>query len=114
MKYPVFWPRFYTATTLEWKPLLKHKKYKNVVIVTLSFLVNEKRNILYALVTMSIHLHLIWQLLNDFTPEKFNIVYCLLLLISLKLNLELNHSQVLSHFKVKAKDKNFQYWIARI
>jgi putative transposase len=56
MKYPVFWPQFYTATLLEWKPLLKHDKHKNVVIETLCFLVNDKRISLYAFVIMSNHI----------------------------------------------------------
>jgi len=32
MKYPTFWPQFYAATILEWKPLLKQDKYKDVII----------------------------------------------------------------------------------
>jgi hypothetical protein len=28
-KYPIYWPQFYTATILEWKPLLSMDKYKN-------------------------------------------------------------------------------------
>jgi REP element-mobilizing transposase RayT len=58
MKYPTFWPQFYTATILEWKPLLKQDKYKDVIIESLRFLVNEKRIKLYAFVIMSNHIHL--------------------------------------------------------
>ena len=59
MNYPVFWPQFYTATILEWKPLLKQDKYKDVIIESLRFLVFEKRINLYAFVIMSNHVHLI-------------------------------------------------------
>jgi hypothetical protein len=27
--YPEYWPQFFTATILEWKPLLKPDKYKD-------------------------------------------------------------------------------------
>jgi putative transposase len=110
MKYPVFWPQFYTATILEWKPLLKQDKYKNVVIETLRFLVNEKRISLYAFVIMSNHMHLIWQPLNDFTPEKIQHSLMSFTAHQFKADLEVNHPHVLSHFKVKAKDRNFQFW----
>ena len=70
MKYPIFWPQFYTATILEWKLLLKQDKYKDTIIESLRFLVNEKRITLYAFVIMSNHMHLIWQPLNEFTPDN--------------------------------------------
>ena len=70
MKYPVFWPQFYTATILEWKPLLKEDKYKDVLIESLRFLVSEKRITLYAFVIMSNHIHLIWQPLGEFTIKN--------------------------------------------
>ena len=110
MKYPVFWPQFYTATILEWKPQLKYDKYKNVVIETLRILVNEKRINLYAFVIMSNHMHLIWQPLNDFTPEKIQHSLLSFTAHQFKADLEVNHPHVLSHFKVKAKDRNFQFW----
>jgi hypothetical protein len=40
------YPQFFTATNLEWKKLLKPDKYKDIIIESLRFLVNEKRIIL--------------------------------------------------------------------
>jgi hypothetical protein len=40
--------RFFTATILEWKPLLSENKYKNIIIDSLRFLVKDKRIVLYA------------------------------------------------------------------
>lgn len=59
INYPVYWPQFFTATILEWKPLLKQDKYKDVIIESLRFLVNDKRIKLFAFVIMSNHIHLI-------------------------------------------------------
>ena len=56
------YPHFFTATNLEWKKLLIHDKYKNIVIESLRFLVNDKRVIVYGFVIMDNHIHVIWQL----------------------------------------------------
>ena len=109
MKYPIFWPQFYTATILEWKPLLKENKYKDIIIESLRFLVNEKRINLYAFVIMSNHIHLIWQPLNEFTPD--NIQHSLMSFTAhqFKNDLVVTHPLVLSHFKVDAKDRDYQF-----
>ncbi|MBA2328609.1 MAG: hypothetical protein H0V91_03215 [Flavisolibacter sp.] len=36
-------PQFFTATKLEWKPLLSEDKHKDVIISSLQFLVQNKR-----------------------------------------------------------------------
>jgi hypothetical protein len=36
-QYPIYWPQFYTATILEWKPLLNQDKYKQVIVESLQF-----------------------------------------------------------------------------
>ena len=41
--------QFFTATILEWEPLLQQEKYKNIIIDSLSFLVKGKRVTIYAL-----------------------------------------------------------------
>ncbi len=110
MKYPVFWPQFYTATILEWKPLLQQDKYKDIIIESLRFLVCKKRITLYAFVIMSNHIHLIWQALGEFTPD--NIQHSLMSFTAhqFKNDLKQKHPQVLSQFKVDAKDRDYQFW----
>jgi len=110
MEYPVYWPQFYTATILEWKPLLKQDKYKDLIIESLRFLVTDKRIKLYAFVIMSNHIHLIWQPLEEYTPE--NIQHSLMSFTAhqFKIDLKEKHPQVLEHFKVKAKDRQYQFW----
>lgn len=110
MKYPAFWPQFYTATILEWKPLLKQDKYKDVVIESLRFLVNEKRVKLYAFVIMSNHIHLIWQPLAQFTPDDIQHSLMSFTAHQIKNDLEQNHPRVLPYFKVTAKDRCYQFW----
>jgi putative transposase len=109
-KYPTCWPQFYTATILEWKPLLKQDKYKKIIVESLQFLVAYKRINLYAFVIMSNHMHLIWQPLLDNTPITIQHSLLTWAAQKIKADLEDNHPLVLPHFKVNAKDRQYQFW----
>ena len=52
VQYPICWPQFYTVTILEWRPLLKPDKYKDVIIKSLQHLTVNKKIALYALMIM--------------------------------------------------------------
>ena len=55
-------PHFFTATNLAWKKLLQPDKYKDVIIESMRFLVENMRVIIYGFVIMPNHIHLIWHL----------------------------------------------------
>ena len=110
MKYPLYWPQFFTATILEWKQLLKQDKYKDKIIESLRFLVFEKKISLYAFVIMSNHIHLIWQAIQETTPDIIQHSLLSYTAHKIKLDLEKNHPKVLPHFKVSAKDREYQFW----
>ncbi len=91
MKYPVYWPQFFTATILDWKQLLKQDKYKDIIIDSLKFLVLEKRITLYAFVIMSNHMHLIWQALPENTPDDIQHSLLTYTAQKIKQDLKVNH-----------------------
>ncbi len=64
------YPQFFTATNLEWKKLLKPEKYKDIVINSLKFLVENKRVRVFCFIIMDNHIHLIWQMLPGNKPEN--------------------------------------------
>ena len=64
------WPQFYTATILNWQPLLTNNKYKDIIVECLEFCVKENNVKLYAFVMMSNHIHIIWQPLHPVTKIK--------------------------------------------
>jgi putative transposase len=70
MKYPVYYPYFFTATILEWKHLLKPDKYKDIIINSLSYLVNTGSIKVFAFVIMESHIHIIWQAQADNKPSN--------------------------------------------
>ena len=45
-------PHFFTATILEWNKLLKPVKYKNIIVDSMRFLVDNKRVIIYGFVVV--------------------------------------------------------------
>ena len=104
------YPQFVTITNLEWKKLLKPDKYKDIVIDSLRFLVNEKRIILNAFVIMDNHLHLIWQMQAGVKAKDVQRDFLKYTGQKIKADLQKNHPQVLERFKVKAKDRRYQFW----
>lgn len=104
------YPQFFTATNLEWKKLLKPDKYKDIIIESLRFLVKEKRIILYAFVIMENHLHLIWQMQAGIKPDDVQRDFLKYTAQKIKKDLMVNHPAVLSRFKVKTKDRQYQFW----
>lgn len=108
--YPEYWPQFFTATILEWKPLLQADKYKVVLINTLQFLVQQKRIRLYAFVIMHNHLHTIWQPLPGQTLQSIQHSFLKHTAQQIKLDLLQNNMALLQQFKVAAKDRRYQFW----
>jgi REP element-mobilizing transposase RayT len=101
------YPQFFTATNLGWKKLLKPDKYKDIVISSLRFLVNDKRAKIFAFVIMENHIHLIWQMLPDNDPEAVQRDFLKYTAQRIKKDLQRNHPEVLAHFKVEAKDRGY-------
>ncbi len=63
--YSIHWPQFYTATIIDWKFLLDNNIFKNIIISSLKYLVDNKKIKLHALVIMDNHIHLIWLVLGE-------------------------------------------------
>ena len=63
-------PQFFTATILNWMPLLKEDKYKDIIVSSLKFLVANKRVKVFSFVIMPNHLHFIWQIQPEHEREE--------------------------------------------
>jgi putative transposase len=102
--------QFFTATILEWKRLLKPEKYKDIIISSLRFLVETNRVKVNAFVIMDNHIHLIWQMMAGIKPEAVQRDFMKFTAQKIKQDLIKNHPGVLAHFKVNAKDREYQFW----
>ncbi len=103
-------PSFFTATCLEWKKLLKPNKYKDIIVESLKFLVQDNRIKLYAFVIMDNHIHLIWCILGSNKKETVQLSFLRFTAQKIKQDLEINHPQVLEKFRVNASDRKYQFW----
>lgn len=106
--FPEYYPQFYTATIYDWKHLLKDDMHKDIIVDSLTFLVNNKRIILNAFVIMSNHIHLIWQPMFGFTPSDIQTSFMKNTAKQLKHSLSQRNS--LEEFKVNKYDRNYQIW----
>ncbi len=110
MQLTQYYAQFFTATILEWKPLLKEDKYKDIIIESLRFLVKEKPVVVYAFVIMSNHIHLVWQMQAGHTKENVQRDFLKFTGQMIKYDLQKNNTALLESFLVKAKDRQYQFW----
>lgn len=103
-------PQFFTATILEWKHLLRNDQYKEIILDSLQFLVKEKRAVVNSFVIMSNHIHLIWQAINEFTPQQNQQSFLKYTAQQIKCDLQKSNPQLLEEFRVNAKDRIYQFW----
>lgn len=104
------YPQFFTATILEWKKLLQPDKYKEIIIDSMRFIVEDNRVVINAFVIMSNHMHLIWQMKAGNMADAVQRDFLKFTAQQMKKDLQKNHPQVLSHFEVNASDRKYQFW----
>ena len=101
---------FFTATILEWKHLLKPDKYKDIILSSLRFLVEDKRVKVYGFVIMPNHLHLLWKMEPPHKRENVQRDFLKYTAQQIKFDLMKHHPAVLEKFSVGAKDRQYQLW----
>jgi REP element-mobilizing transposase RayT len=102
-----YYPQFFTATILEWKPLLKQDKYKDIIIDSLRFLVQQNRVNVYSFVIIPNHIHLIWQIQSGHKRENVQRDFLKYIAQKIKFDLLKNDKEWLQQFKVDAKDRRY-------
>ncbi len=101
---------FFTATILEWMPLLADDTCKDIVLDSLRFLVAEERVQLNAFVIMNNHLHLIWHILHP--NMKADVQRDFLGFTAKAIIKHLKHTapEMLHSYQVNAGDRKNQVW----
>jgi putative transposase len=110
MNYPIHYPHFFTATILEWKHLLKPDKFKDIIINSLQYLVQQNRVQVYSFVIMSNHIHIIWRMGNAEVKAKLQQSFTKFTAQKILQELRNNHPNVLSKLLVDAADRKYQVW----
>ena len=96
--------QFFTATNLWWKKLLKPDKYKQIIVDSLAFLVENNRVKVYGFVIMPNHIHVVWKVDENHKREDVQRDFLKFTAQQIKQDLEVNHPAVLPHFEVNLKD----------
>ena len=106
-------PNSLLPSTKGFYKLLEHDKYKDIIINSLLFLVEDKRIKLYAFVIMPDHLHLIWQMQPLIHPQHVQRDFLKYTAQRIKHYLQKNHPELLSAFESDANDRTCQFWKRR-
>jgi len=104
------YPQFFTATILEWKYLLAKNAFKDIIISSLQFLVKDRRVVLYGFVLMPNHIHLIWQIQDKHERAKVQQSFLKYTAQQMKFELQKTNLPELETYKVKASDREYQFW----
>ena len=96
-------PQFFTATILQWKPLLKDDDYKDIILNSLLHLKEAGSIKVYAFVIMPNHIHLIWQIQDGHKNVQLRF-------LKFKFRLIDTGNTFLKAFEVNAKDRQYQFW----
>ena len=101
---------FFTATILNWRPLLNDDTFKDIIISSFRFLVSDKRADIYAFVIMPNHLHLLWKIKSDNKYEDVQRDFMKYTAQQIRHRLVKENPGLLKEFYVGAKDRKYQIW----
>ena len=113
MQYPTMdigFVYFCTATILNWKHLLKPDKYKDIIISSLKYLVENDKIKVYGFVIMPNHIHLIWEMIEKNGKEMPNASFMKYTGHQFLEDLRANHSQILPYFEVDSTTRRYHFW----
>jgi REP element-mobilizing transposase RayT len=100
---------FFTATVLNWKHILKHDKYKDILIESFKFLVRKKRVRIFAFVIMPNHYHTVWRIHDNLERSDFQRDSMKFTGQTILRDLKINHREIHNSMYVGAKDREYQF-----
>jgi putative transposase len=101
-------PEFLTATLLNWQHLLDDE-FKQIIVDSMSWLVQEKRCIIYGFVIMPNHIHLLWKIEDGFERAKVQGALLSFTAHEFKKNLIFDERK-LTNYRVNLIDRSYQFW----
>ncbi|PZX59278.1 hypothetical protein LV84_01308 [Algoriphagus ratkowskyi] len=101
---------FWTDTIKDWKCLLNHDQYKEIVILSWRNLVTRGLVIVYGFVIMPNHLHVIWEMKEPNGKEMPHASFNKFTSHMIVKDLKLYSPELLPLFKVEDGERNFRVW----
>ena len=100
------YPQFFTATILEWKHLLKGDEFKQIIVDSLLFLKKEGSIVVNAFVIMPNHIHLIWQIQDNYKQDKIQMRFLKYTAQQIKFRLIDTNDKMLNNFLLAQQTGN--------
>jgi len=101
---------FFTATNLNWLPLLQKDVHKQILIEALQFRVLNSQLTIYAFVIMPNHFHIIWHIHDGINKADFLRDLMKFTARSILKFMFMNDDPLLGSLQVKAADRKQQVW----
>lgn len=101
---------FFTSTILEWRKLLYNDKYKDKIIDSMKYLVEDCRTDIYAFVIMPNHIHIVWKIKENHILQNVQRDFLKYTAQQIIFDLKKNNPEKLNKFYVGAKDRKHQIW----
>lgn len=104
---------FYTATCLNWQPLLHSDDRKKIIMDSLKFLVEDGRVWLYGFVIMPNHIHLMWRKKEAWVEKDVQLMFSKYTAQQLKFLLIKKNTPELETYESTQRDRDYQFWERR-
>ena len=102
--------QFFTATILNWLPLLQSDAHKQILLDAFRFRVNKNQVTIYAFVIMPNHFHCIWQVHDMLSREEFQRDLLKFTARELLASLRAHNHPLLPQLQVTTSDRHWQVW----
>ena len=101
---------FWTATINKWQRLLQNNSFKDIIINSLEYLSRETKIDVFAFVIMPNHIHLIWRINENNGKETTYSSFLKYTAHEFKKKLKGTDLKQLSNYRVKASNKDYEFW----
>ncbi len=101
---------FFTATNLNWLPVLQNDFHKQILLEAIKHRVDKDELTVYAFVIMPNHFHIIWRVNGANDKADFQRDFMKFTARSILKFMKMNDDMLLSRLKVKAADRQYQVW----
>ncbi len=104
---------FFTATCLNWNPLLNLDDRKEILMKSLRFMVLENRIWLYGFVIMPNHIHLMWRRQDAWVERNTEQMFLKFTAQQIKFRIIDHNHDELQIYKSTQSDRKYHFWERR-
>jgi putative transposase len=101
---------FFTATILNWQPILNINERKDIILSSLRYLHSNNKIKVGGFVVMPNHIHLILRLNDNYPRKDFQRDFLKYTAQQIKFNILKKNKMLLNNFVSTQKDRAFQIW----